>query len=215
MRQARVLIAGSDRFRARAELRTAVEQNRGFRVCAEVADGAAAVEAAVREQPDLCLLDVEMPGGGIAPTREITARLPATKIVILAASLEDDDELFGALRAGAMGYLVTESLDAAGLRRALKAVLRGEAAIPRTLATRLVDEFRDRGPRRRAVLTETGHDLTSREWEVLHLLREGLSTGDIAERLFVSRATVRSHVSAVLRKLRLPDRESVRMLGEG
>jgi two-component system nitrate/nitrite response regulator NarL len=215
MRQARVLIAGSDRFRARAELRVAVEQNRGFSVCAEVADGAAAVEAALREQPDLCLLDVEMPGGGIAPTREITARLPATKVVILAASLEDDDELFGALSAGAMGYLVTESLDAAGLRRALKAVLRGEAVIPRTLATRLVGEFRDRGPRRRVVLTETGHDLTSREWEVLHLLREGLSTGDIAKRLFVSHATVRSHVSAVLRKLRLPDRESVRMLGEG
>jgi two-component system NarL family response regulator len=76
-----------------------------------------------------------------------------------------------------------------------------------------VDEFRDYGPRRRAVVTETGHDLTSREWEVLHLLRDGLSTGDIAERLFVSQATVRSHVSAVVRKLRVPDREALRDAG--
>jgi DNA-binding NarL/FixJ family response regulator len=171
------------------------------------------VEAALRERPDICLLDVRMPGNGIAVTREITTRLPSTHVVIITVSLDDDD-LFNALRAGAMGYLLKDT-DPTRLPHALSDVLAGRAAIPRPLVSRLVAEFRDHGPRRRPVVHEAGYDLTSREWEVLGLLRRGLTTAQIAEKLFVSRATVRSHVAAILKKLELPDREALRTLDGG
>jgi DNA-binding NarL/FixJ family response regulator len=208
----RVLIA-DDHPPTRADMRTAVEQDERFTVVAEVADGAAAVQAALRERPDICLLDIRMPGSGIAATREITTRLQGTKVVIITVSLDEDD-LFNALRAGAAGYLLKD-IDRTRLPYALKDVLEGGAAIPRPLVARLVNEFRDHGPRRRPVVDEAGYDLTSREWQVLHLLRQGRTTAQIAERLFVSPATVRSHIAAVLRKLRLPDREALRKLDDG
>ncbi len=205
----RVLVA-DDHPATRDDVCSAVENDPRFTICAEVADAAAAVEAAMREQPDICLLDIRMPGNGISATREITSRLPGTKVVMITVSLDDDD-LFNALRAGAMGYLLKD-IDPARLPHALSDVLAGRAAIPRPLVSRLVAEFRDHGPRRRPVVTEPGYDLTSREWEVLNLLREGFSTAQIAEKLFVSRATVRSHVAAILRKLELPDRDALRQL---
>ena len=88
-------------------------------------------------------------------------------------------------------------------------MLEGEAALPRALVARVVDEFRERGRRRRLPLTkQKGVELTSREWEVLELMREDLTTAEIAERLFVSPVTVRSHIAAVLKKLRVPDRKA-------
>jgi DNA-binding NarL/FixJ family response regulator len=205
----RVLIA-DDHAATRADMREAVEQDERFVVCAEAADGAAAVQAALTEKPDLCLIDIRMPGSGIAATREITTRLPDTKVVMITVSLDDDD-LLNALRAGAVGYLLKD-IDPARLPHALNDALEGGAPIPRRLVARLVAEFRDHGPRRRPVISEAGYDLTSREWQVLDLLRQGRTTAQIAERLFVSHATVRSHVAAVLRKLHLPDRESLRKL---
>jgi DNA-binding NarL/FixJ family response regulator len=205
----RVLIA-DDHAPTRADLREAVEADDRFVVVAEAADGAAAVQAALREQPDLCLLDIRMPGSGIAATREITTRLPETKVVMITISLDDDD-LLNALRAGAAGYLLKD-IDPSRLPHALSDAMEGGAPIPRRLVARLVAEFKDHGPRRRPVVSPSGYDLTSREWEVLSLLREGLSTAQIASRLFVSRATVRSHVAAVLRKLHVPDREALRKL---
>ena len=208
--QIRVLIA-DDHAPTRADMREAVERDERFLVVAEAADGSAAVEVALRERPDLCLLDIRMPGSsGIAATREITTRLPGTKVVIVTVSLDDDD-LLNALRAGAVGYLLKD-IDPDRLPHALIDALDGGAAIPRRLVARLVSEFRDHCPRRRSVVSEPGYNLTSREWEVLSLLREGLSTAQIAAKLFVSSATVRSHIAAVLKKLHLPDREALRKL---
>ena len=205
----RVLIA-DDHAPTRADMREALERNGRFTVCAEAADGAAAVEAAVRERPDLCLLDIRMPGSsGIAATREITTRLPGTKVVMLTVSLDDDD-LLNALRGGAVGYLLKD-INPDRLPYALNDAMEGGAPIPRRLVARLVSEFRDHGPRRRPV-AEPGYDLTSREWEVLSLLRDGLTTKQMASKLFVSSATVRSHVASVLKKLHLPDREALRKL---
>ena len=213
MRSPRVLIA-DDHGPTRVDVRRTLEANGAFEVCAVVGDAVAAVDAAVREQPDLCLLDVRMPGSGVAAAWEITSRLPQTKVVMLTVSADDDD-LFAALRAGASGYLLKE-LDVEKLGPALLDVLEGEAALPSSLVSRLVASFRDPAPRRRSVLADPhGGGLTSREWQVLELLRSGLTTGEIAERLFVSRATVRSHVAAILRKLRVPDRESAIRLLEG
>lgn len=191
-----------------------MESSSRFAVCAEAGDAAAAIEAAVRTRPDLCLLDIRMPGGGIAAAWEITARLPAVKVVMLTIS-RDDYDLFAALRAGASGYLL-KGTPLEHIPRALEDVLAGEAALSPALVTRMVEEFRDRAPRRRRVLQLSADaQLTSREWEVLDLLRHRFTTAQIARRLYVSPATVRSHIAAVLRKLRLPDRDAaVRLFDE-
>lgn len=199
----RVLIA-DDHAPTRGDLREVLEEDGRFEVCAEAADAPAAVDAAVRERPDLCILDIRMPGRGVAAAWEIAARLPETKVVMLTVS-EDDADLFAALRAGASGYLL-KGIDPARLPHALQDVIDGQSAIPRALVGRLVGEFRDRGPRRRSLVGEETAQLTSREWQVLDLLRQELTTAEIARRLVLSQATVRSHVAAILRKLDVPDR---------
>jgi DNA-binding NarL/FixJ family response regulator len=206
----RVVIA-DDHPPTRAGVRAALERD-GFKVCAEAADGPSALEAALREQPDLCLLDIHMPGGGIEAAEAIVRRLPETAVVMLTVSRTDAD-LFDALRVGACGYLLKD-IDPARLPHALRGVLVGEAALPRRLVALLIDEFRERRRRRVPLVGRRGVDLTNREWEVLELMREGLTTGEIADRLFVSPVTVRTHVSAILRKLHVPDRASALRLLE-
>ena len=211
---ARVLLA-DDHAPMRAEIRESLSASPAFQVCAEAMDAPGAVKAAVETLPDICLLDIRMPGSGLAAAWEITARLPATKVVMLTVSRSDSD-LLAALRAGASGYLLKD-VDVDRLETVLGDVLAGEVAVSKTLVARLVSEFRDRGARRRGVLSQApGQEpLTSREWQVLELLRRDLTTAQIAQELVVSQATVRSHVAAILRKLRVPDRDSaVRLLSE-
>jgi DNA-binding NarL/FixJ family response regulator len=203
----RVLIA-DDHQATREDVRFALEQDERFEVCAEAADAPGAIDAAVRERPDICLLDVNMPGNGVAAAWEINSRLPETKIVMLTVSREDRD-LFTALRAGAAGYLLKD-MDPQRLPRALESVIEGEVALPRSLVTRVTQEFRDRTARRREMLV-TGPEaqLTSREWQILDLLRQDLSTAQIARRLVISPVTVRSHVNSIIKKLRVSDREEL------
>ena len=207
----RVLIA-DDHPPTRVGIRTALE-TRGFVIAAEVGNGPAAVDAAVREQPDLCLLDVNMPGGGIPAAAQIRASTQTAAIVMLTVS-RDDNDLFDALRVGASGYLLKD-IDPDRLPDALEGVLAGEAALPRHLVARLIDEFRNRGRRRMLVAGRRSPELTAREWEVLDLMHQGLSTKRMAERLFVSQVTVRTHVSAVLKKLQVPDRAAAVRLLQG
>lgn len=199
----RVVIA-DDHPPTRAGVRAAIE-NEGFLVCAEVADASAAIAAAREHRPDLCLLDVHMPGGGVAAAAAISSEFPDVAIVMLTVSRNDED-ILGALKAGASGYLLKDT-DPKRLPHALGGVLRGEAALPRTLVARVIEEFRGRS-NRRGLFRARGVNLTSREWEVLELLRQGLTTKEIAERLFISRGTVRTHVAAILKKLRAPDRQA-------
>ncbi len=207
-----VLLA-DDHARTRAMVRTALEQSGGFRVCAEAADADSAVLAAKREQPDVCLLDINMPGSGIAATAAITAVLPGTAVVMLTVSRQDED-LFDALRAGASGYLL-KGLDEDAIGDSLHRVLNGEATLPGTLVARLIEEFRDRVHHRVAVADGPAARLTGREWDVLELMRKGATTNEIAERLFVSPTTVRTHVSAILKKLGVPTREAAIKLLDG
>lgn len=208
----RVLVA-DDHPPTRALAKEALEGH-GFLVVAQAGDATEAVTAARREQPDICLIDIRMPGGGIRATAEIVSALPDTTVVMYTVSQSDAD-LFDALRAGASGYLLIDT-DPARLPLALLGVLRGEAALPRTLVARLIEEFRQRERRKRLPLIgRRGVDLTSREWDVLEFMREGLTTSQMAERLYVSPVTVRTHISSILKKLRVSDRAAaIRLLKE-
>ena len=200
------VVVADDHAPVRAGVRAAIERA-GFVVCAEAADGPGAVEAALRERPQIVLMDINMPGNGIAATRQIARQLPDTAIVMLTVSRSDVD-LFDALCAGARGYLLKD-MDPSRLPQALRGVLEGEAALPRQLVALVVEEFRERRRHRRLPLAkESRVDLTEREWEVLELLRHGLSTAEIGERMFIAPVTVRTHVSAILQKLHVPDREA-------
>lgn len=206
---ARVLVA-DDHPLTRTGIRLALESN-GFEVCAEAGDADSAVELALRENPDVCLLDVRMPGDGIRAAQRITRFVPRAAVVMLTAS-SDDDALFAALSAGAVGFLLKDR-ELGRLPEALRGVLKGEAAVPRDLTGRVLAEFRRRGGAQRLPLPgRPGVSLTRREAEVLDLLRQDLRTAEIGERLFLSAATVRTHVSALLRKFQVSDREALREL---
>jgi DNA-binding NarL/FixJ family response regulator len=200
----RVLIA-DDHAPTRSDVREILEQDGRFEVCAEAADGPAAVAAAVETLPDLCLLDIRMPGSGVLAAWEITSRLPETRVVMLTVS-DDEEDLFQALRSGASGYLLKD-LDPAGLPDQLAGAARGEAPLTPAVASHVVAALKGGEPRRRKVLGHVSQvRLTSREWEVVELARQGLNTAAIAERLGVTPATVRSHQAGALRKLRASDR---------
>jgi two-component system, NarL family, nitrate/nitrite response regulator NarL len=185
----------------------------GITVCAEASDAASALAAALREQPDICLLETDIPGGGIVATEQISREVPDTTVVMFTTSNVDAD-LFDALRAGADGYLLKD-MDPDRLGVALRAALRGEAALPRRLVGRLIEEFRTRGGKRIRSASGSNIELTNREVDVLELMRGGLTTAAIATRLFIAEATVRTHIAAILHKLGVGDRESaLRLLEE-
>jgi len=208
----RVLIA-DDHPATRTGVRMALERD-GIEVCAEAASASAAVDAALRERPDACLLDVRMPGGGISAASKISFELPATVVLMLTVS-RDDDDLFESLRRGATGYLLKDG-DPAKLAAAVRSALAGQAPLSGDLTAHLVNEFRQRPRPRRLVRHPEGRpDLTAREWEVLELLAEGVSTADLAKRLFLSQVTVRRHVSNILGKLGVSSREEAVRLALG
>jgi len=184
----------------------------GFDVCAEADDAESALAAARQEVPDICLLDVGMPGNGIQAAARIVAELPSVAVVMISAA-GDDETLFAAVRAGAVGYLPKE-MALTRLPEALLGVLDGEAAIPRDVTARLLREFRRHGHRLGSA-RRGGRDLTSRETDVLELLLDGLSTTEIGQRLFLTPPTVRSHIAAVMRKHAVQDRGTLRALFDG
>ena len=204
----RVVLAESD-VATRQGLRMALESG-GIQVAAEV-DSADALVAAARRS-DVCLIRVDLPGGGIRAAAAVVAEHPETAVIVLTSSA-NEDELIDAVRVGAAGYLVT-NMAPAGLPEAVRAVMRGELAIPRTLTAVLADRLRERLGRRQVALRgRPGVELTSREWEVLELMCDGHSTREIASRLLISEITVRRHISAVLKKLQVTTRrDAVKLL---
>jgi two-component system nitrate/nitrite response regulator NarL len=208
----RVVVA-DDHAPTREVVREALESG-GCAVVADVGSASAALAAAREHRPDVCLLDINMPGSGLLAAADITEAVPGTVVVMLTAS-RDDEDLFAALRAGASGYLLKD-MDPDRIAPALRGVLAGEAALPRWLVRKVIDELRSE-PKRTLSLRpkRPASQLTPREQEILDLMAEGLTTEEIATRLFVAQVTVRTHISTVLKKLRVPDRAAaVRLVQE-
>ncbi|MGN6201351.1 MAG: response regulator [Solirubrobacterales bacterium] len=180
-------------------------ESHGFEVLAEEVSGAAGAEAVLRERPQICLLDLGLPDGpGIEVARRVSREAPETAVVVFTASSRHED-LIEAIRAGAVGYLL-KGMDPDRLAHALRGVVNGEAAIPRPLMTALVRELQTQGRRKAVIGLDRRIDLTRREWEVLELLCDDLTTAEMAERLSLSPVTVRRHIAEVVRKLGAADR---------
>lgn len=191
-RQLRLLVA--DRAATRLGIRMALDSE--VVVCAEADDTEQAIRAAKREQPDVCLLGTELADDGPSAVRGICRAAPAAAVVVLAAYPEAQD-LLDCVRAGAVGY-VPAGVDASALRRIVRAVSDNEAAIPRTMVLELLMELRSSG---------TADDgLTSRESQVLGMVRRGYSTAEVADRLKIAPVTVRRHISELVHKLGVQDR---------
>jgi len=203
-KRAHVLIA-AERLPTRVGLRLALEPEAR---CTEAADAESAVDAAVRDRPDVCLLGLDPGGQTLRVVTEIVARVPSAAVILLTSKL-DEEEFMAAVRAGASGY-VTQNLDPKRLPHVVQGALRGESAVPRRFVSRLLDELRTRERRRSVVLAGRGRvALTSREWEVAEMLLRSATTSEIASRLGVAPVTVRRHVGSVERKLGVSTRAEV------
>jgi DNA-binding NarL/FixJ family response regulator len=198
-----VLIA-DDEIEHRREVRAALEAH-GFEVVGEASDAAAAIRAATRLHPDICLIEIELPLEGLNAVGRIAKASPKTMIVVLSRSDQPED-VVTAFSRGASGYLL-KGISGDRLASTLRAAYQGEPPLSRSLVPYLVDEIR-RGSVRRLTLPAGPVTLTMREWEVGEMLREGSTTTEIADRLGVSPITVRRHVGLLLKKLGAPNREA-------
>lgn len=202
---ARLLVV-DDQQMVRAGISALLSTQPDFTVVGEASDGAEAVQACTRLRPDVVLMDVRMPGmDGIEATRAISADAGegGPKVVVL-TTFDLDQYVYAALAAGASGFLLKET-PAERLFDAVRVVAAGQALLAPSVTVRLIAEFARLQPRPPAKAGAMSA-LTPRETEVLRLVAEGLSNGEIAARLVVSDETVKSHVSRVLTKLGLRDR---------
>ena len=202
----RVVVA-SAHDATRVGVRHALEKE-GLEVCAEAVDAPGAIDAASREAPDCCLLGVKLAGDSLTAVREIRAGQPDTTIVMLADE-EDPSHFLSCVRAGASGYLL-KSMNPDRLAAALVDACDGAAAIPRRLVTSLVETGRtgSAGPPL-GLPPNLEIKLSRRELEVLELIRGGESTAAIGARLSISPITARRHLSSIVEKLGVDDREAV------
>ena len=195
MDRVRLLIA--DHPPTRLGIRMALDGK--VEICAEADSAEQAIRAAMREQPDVCLVGREISGDGLAAVRGICRAAPHAAVIVL-AQVRDADDLLDAVRAGAIGY-VAGGLDATRLRRIVEAALAKEAVVPRAMVSELLIELRGGG---------IGADaLSGREAQVLGMLRRGHSTATIAERLEIAPVTVRRHISELVHKLGVEDRSAL------
>ncbi len=198
----KVLLA-DDQELVRSGFRLILQLEDDFEVVGEAADGREAVALAVATSPDVVLMDIRMPGlDGVEATRAILSGGSSTRVVML-TTFDLDEYVVRAIRAGASGFLLKDA-PPAQLVEAIRVVAAGEALLAPSVTRRLLERFA------RGLESESPppalDELTERELEILRLVAQGLSNAEIAERLVVGETTVKSHVSSILRKLRLRDR---------
>jgi DNA-binding NarL/FixJ family response regulator len=199
----RILIV-DDHPLTRSALSALLKQH-DFDVVGEASDGEHAIERARELNPDLILLDLSMPGmNGLEALPKLREAAPGSEVVVLTAS-GTEDNLLGAIRGGAAGYLL-KSEPPERIVEFLRGVAQGEAALSGTIARRLLENLRETGGRQTGIPDSIASELSAREVEVLLLLDERLETDEIAKRLFISEHTVRSHVKSILRKLQVSSR---------
>jgi two-component system NarL family response regulator len=200
----RVLVV-DDHALFRRGLEMVLEQEPDIEVVGEASDGAEALEQAIETTPDVVLMDVRMPRrGGIDACTAIKDAVPSTKIIMLTISDEEAD-LYDAIKAGAMGYLLKE-ISIEEVASAIRAVHGGQSLISPSMASKLLNEFASmikRTDERQQVPTPR---LTDREMEVLRLVAKGLNNRDIAKQLYISENTVKNHIRNILEKLQLHSR---------
>ncbi len=178
-----------------------------FAVVGEASDAEGALTQAHTLHPDLVLMDIDMPGeDGVIATRRLTEALPDIAVVMVTVH-DDTDKLLEAIKAGAQGYLL-KNIRSTELIDQLRGLARGEAAISRRIATRMLEEFR-----RQDEPAEPEAELTTRELEVLELVAARLSNKEIAAKLFISEHTVKNHIKNVLGKLHLRSRRQAAAYG--
>ena len=206
------VVVADDQTLVRAGFRVLIESAEDLEVVGEAEDGRAAVALVAATSPDVVLMDVRMPVmDGIEATREITSssRSAGTKVLML-TTFDLDEYVHEALRAGASGFLLKDT-PPGELLEAIRVVAAGEALLAPTVTRRLIEEF-VRTPSTSRTHPEALEVLTSREREVLALVAAGLSNGEIAERLVISPATAKTHVSRVITKLNARDRAQLVIL---
>jgi DNA-binding NarL/FixJ family response regulator len=197
-------VVADDQEIVRAGFAALLETQEDFAVAGTAADGEEAVRLCRDEKPDIVLMDVRMPVlDGIEATRRLAADGKRPRVLVL-TTFDLDEYVYDALSAGASGFLLKD-VTAETLFEAVRVVAAGDALLDPAVTRRLIGEFARLRPRHPA-RPELLEDLTKRETEVLRLVAEGLSNDEIAERLVVSKETVKTHVSRVLGKLRLRDR---------
>jgi DNA-binding NarL/FixJ family response regulator len=205
----RVLLV-DDQALLRKGFRMILEEEADIDVVAEAADGQDALSSCLTHRPDVVLMDVRMPGmDGIEATARIVAGAGDSRVLIL-TTFDLDEYAFAGLRAGASGFLLKD-VPPAELVSAIRTVALGDAVVSPRVTRRLLDAFAHQLPAGETSAGPDGTDagldqLTDREREVLVTVAEGLSNAEIAERLYVSEATVKSHVGRILAKLQLRDR---------
>jgi DNA-binding NarL/FixJ family response regulator len=199
------IVVADDQALVRSGFRMILDAKPDLEVVGEAGDGREAAALVERLRPDVVLMDVRMPEvDGLEATRRIVASRSPTRVIIL-TTYDVDDSVFAALRAGASGFLLKDARPAE-LVEAVRVVARGDALLAPSVTRRLLDRFAGVLPAPGATPPPDLGELTEREVEVLRLVALALSNAEIAERLVLTEATVKTHVSSVLRKLGLRDR---------
>jgi DNA-binding NarL/FixJ family response regulator len=196
------LVVVDDHRVVRAGLVALLRQSPGLEVVGEAGDGREALEVVAAVQPDVVLMDIQMPVmDGVEATRQIRSRFPGVEVLVL-TTYDDDELIWGGLQAGAKGYLLKDA-PPQDLLRGIETVARGQSLLPPEIAAKLVQVISQGGP---AARQEQAEGLTERETDILRLIASGAANKEIAAALCISENTVKTHISNLFQKLGARDR---------